>query len=60
MSRKYITQVFDEINKKPALLEQYLVDPVYKTIITPFLEYAFDPNKKWILPEGNPPFKPAA
>lgn len=58
--RKYITQVFEEINEKPALLEQYLKDPVYKMVMFPLLEYAFDPDKKWILPEGHPPFKPAA
>lgn len=59
MSRKYITEVFKDINEKPALLEQYLIDPVYKTVLTPILQYAFDPDKKWILPAGEPPYRPA-
>ena len=29
-------------------------------MIKTICEYAFDPAKKWILPEGEPPFKPAA
>lgn len=39
-------------NDKAALLQQHVSDPLL--II---LKYAFDPNIKFILPEGAPPFK---
>lgn len=54
--RKYVTQMLDEINADPAKIEQYKSDAALKLIF----EYAFDPAKKFILPEGEPPFKPAA
>ena len=28
--------------------------------LTPILGYTFDPNVKWLLPEGEPPYKPVA
>lgn len=41
------------VNDRVTLLQQNVSDPVL--II---LKYAFDPNIKFILPEGSPPFKP--
>lgn len=58
--RKYVTQVFEEINSDPKLIEQYAKDPVYNNLLKIMLEYAFIAEKKWDLPEGTPPFKPAA
>jgi hypothetical protein len=58
--RKYVTQVFEDINSNPKLLEQYLKDNLYSVLIQTICEYAFDPVKKWILPEGEPPYKVAA
>lgn len=40
-------------NDKAALLQQHASDPLL--II---LRYAFDPNIKFLLPEGAPPYKP--
>lgn len=54
--RKYVTQMLDEINADPKTMEQYKSDAALKIV----LESAFDPAKKWILPDGEPPFKPAA
>lgn len=54
--RKYVTQMLEEINSDPKAIEIYKNDSVLKLIF----EYAFDPSKKMILPEGEPPFKPAA
>jgi hypothetical protein len=54
--RKYVTQMLDEINADPKKIELYKGDAALKIIF----EYAFDPAKKMILPEGEPPFKPAA
>jgi hypothetical protein len=58
--RKYVTQVFEEINENPKLIEQYAKDPVYNNLLKILFEYAFVAEKKWDLPEGTPPFKPAA
>ena len=58
--RKYVTQVFEDINSNPKLLEQYSKDSLYNVLIQTICEYAFDPAKKWILPEGEPPYKAAA
>lgn len=54
--RKYVTQMLEEINSDPKAIANYKDDAVLKLIF----EYAFDPTKKMILPEGEPPFKPAA
>ena len=48
--------MLDEINSDPAKLDVYKNDAALKIIF----EYAFVPEKKFILPEGEPPFKPAA
>lgn len=53
--RKYVTQMLDEINSDPKAIEKYKTDAALKLIF----EYAFDPSKKFILPDGEPPFKPA-
>lgn len=54
--RKYVTQMLDEIQEDPKQIEKYKTDAVLKLIF----EYAFDSSKKMILPEGTPPYKPAA
>lgn len=54
--RKYVTQMLEEINSDPKAIEIYKDDAVLKLIF----EYSFEPSKKMILPEGEPPFKPAA
>lgn len=54
--RKYVTVMLKEINEDPSLIEQYKNDAALKIIF----DYAFDPDKKFLLPEGEPPFKPAA
>ena len=53
--RKYVTEMLKEINDDPKAIANYKDDAVLKLI----LQYAFDPSKKMILPEGTPPFKPA-
>lgn len=54
--RKYVTQMLEEIQADPKAIELYKNDAVLKLVF----EYAFDPAKKMILPEGTPPFKHAA
>ena len=54
--REYVTIMLDKINKDPAIISEYAGDAVLKGIF----ENAFDTELKWQLPEGEPPFKPAA
>ena len=53
--RKYVTQMLDEINADPDKLALYKDDAALRIV----LMHAFVPEKKFILPEGEPPFKPA-
>ena len=48
--------MLEEINEDPKAINNYLGDAVLKLAF----EYAFEPSKKMILPEGTPPYKPAA
>ena len=54
---QYITEILEQINKDPNLLKT-----TYRNnyAVVTLLEYAFDKNKKFVLPEGTPPFKPDA
>lgn len=52
--KKYLTEILDEINKNPKKLEEYKTDPDIDLLF----KYAFHPNGKMILPEGDPPYKP--
>ena len=54
--RKYVTEMLKQINDDPKAIEIYKGDAVLKLIF----EYAFNEDKKMILPEGIPPYKPAA
>lgn len=51
---KPITELLTEINNDPASIEKHKGNNALKIIF----EYAFDPSKKFILPDGEPPFKP--
>lgn len=53
---KYITEVLEEINSDPKVIEQYKTDMALKML----LEYAFIPENKMDLPPGEPPYKPDA
>lgn len=53
---KTLTEVLKEINEDPKKIDLYKTDGALKYIF----EYAFDPTKKFILPEGDPPYKPDA
>lgn len=54
--KKYLTEVLKEINENPKAIENYKNDFLLKVI----LAHSFLPNFKFLLPEGEPPFKPAA
>jgi hypothetical protein len=53
---KYIPEILEECNKDVTLLENYKTNAGLKFIF----EHAFLLEKKFILPEGDPPFKPDA
>lgn len=50
---KYITEILDEVNSDPKKIEQYKGNAALRLIF----EHAFIPEKKFVLPEGEPPFK---
>lgn len=54
INRKFITEVLDDINADPSKLSTDYKDNQALKII---FEYAFLTNKKFDLPEGEPPFK---
>lgn len=55
---KYITELLDELNKNPELINT----PLYKDsyAIKTIAQYAYTPELKFLLPEGTPPYKPDA
>lgn len=52
--QKFLPELLEEINKDPSLLQKMKGDPA----LTLLFQSAFDPAKKFLLPEGNPPYKP--
>lgn len=56
MATKYIVEILEEVNGDTSTLEKYKTNAALKFIF----EYAFLPEKKFDLPEGDPPFKPDA
>lgn len=53
MATKLITELLTEINQDPSLIEKYKTNGALKYVF----EYSFDPTKKFVLPEGIPPYK---
>ena len=52
--KKYLTEMLAEINSDPATINNYKDEFLLKVIFA----HAFLPNYKFLLPEGEPPFKP--
>lgn len=50
---KYITEILDEINTDPKAIEKYKGNAALRLIF----EHGFLPEKKFALPEGDPPYK---
>lgn len=50
---KYITEILKEINDDVSSIRKYHGNQAIKCIA----EYAFDPDKKFILPDNDPPYK---
>ena len=53
---QYITEILDELNKDPSSIAKYKDNFAVKTVF----QYAYNPELKFKLPEGTPPFKPDA
>jgi hypothetical protein len=51
--QKYIPELLSEINEDPSKLKLYAGDAALNYVF----KHAFDPSLKFILPEGNPPYK---
>lgn len=50
---KFIPEILEEINKDPKKINEYKND----TSIDLVFKYAFHPNGKMLLPDGDPPYK---
>jgi len=53
MATKYITEILEEANKDTANLTKHRENAALKFLF----QYAFIPEQKFVLPEGEPPFK---
>ena len=53
MATKLITEILEEINNDPLMLVKHKENGALRLIF----EHAFDPAKKFELPEGDPPYK---
>jgi hypothetical protein len=51
---KYISEMLEEINKDPSTISKYKTNAALKFIF----QAAFTEEHKFVLPEGDPPFKP--
>ena len=59
MARKSIAWILDFTSKLPNDEEKVkCLQANDNTAIRTVLKYAYDPNIKWALPEGDPPYKP--
>ena len=54
MASKYITEMLEEIDKDQSACAKYRDNAALRFIF----QYAFVPEQKFDLPEGDPPFKP--
>lgn len=54
MATKYIPEILEEVNKDTSKLKNYSENMALRLVF----QYAFIPEKKFDLPEGDPPFKP--
>lgn len=53
--KKLITEIMDDIKNDVSNVQYYLNNTTLKAVF----QYTYDPLKKWNLPEGNPPYRPA-
>jgi hypothetical protein len=54
MATKYIPEILEEVNKDTSKLKNYSDNTALRLVF----QYAFIPEKKFDLPEGDPPYKP--
>lgn len=53
MATKYLTEILEEINKDTSSITKYTENAALRMLF----QYAFIPEKKFELPEGEPPYK---
>lgn len=51
--QKYIPEILSEINANPGLIAQYRGEASLSLVF----KHAFDPRAKFVLPDGDPPYK---
>ena len=57
MSRS-ISWILEYTSKLPNKQEKIKCLQANQSVTIPVLKYTFDPNIEWVLPEGNPPYRP--
>ena len=55
MAKKFITEIMKDIQDNRENVELYKTNTTLKAVF----EYTYNPEKKWLLPEGDAPYKPA-
>ena len=50
---KFVTEMLEEINANPTKIEEYKNSNAMKLVF----EFAFNPANKFVLPDGDPPYK---
>lgn len=59
MPQKTFHEIFDEVEKAKSRKDKIAVLHKHSSAaLKQVLGYTFDPNVKWLLPEGDPPYKP--
>lgn len=56
MATRYIPEILEEVNRDTSALKNYVDNIALKIMF----QYAFIPEKKFDLPDGDPPYKPDA
>lgn len=55
IAKRYITEIMSDIQNDVTNIQHYLTNTTVRAVF----DQAYNPEKKWILPEGNPPYRPA-
>lgn len=53
--KKYMTEIMEAIQADETLIEHYLTNTTLKNVF----DFAYNPTKKWLLPDSDPPYRPA-
>jgi len=52
---KFLTEILDDIQEDEANVQKYLTNTSLKAVF----QFTYNPEKKWLLPDSDPPYRPA-